>query len=1321
MPPQDCHGGEDEADCSPAATGRCEPSEFTCGDGTCVPTSFLCDGNRDCLDGSDEKQADCSVHCTSKERACASGSKCIPSQYWCDGDEDCEDGSDEKSCTMEVECAYPNLTCDKALNRTKCLEVSRLCDGVQDCKDSSDEGLLCGEQQCKSTLNQCSHGCRDSPSGHRCTCPSSQSLASDRVTCTGIHPCSQWGACSQLCKQVSRVSHKCYCQPGYQLQPDRFTCKSKDPDAPVIVFSNRHELRQIDLRRRVVHPLISSLKDTIVVDFLHEEKRTLLYWTDWADDAIYSGTLAKDASLSNIEMVVHSSLTTAEGLAVDWIGGNLYWIQSSLDQIEVSRLNGSFRQTLIAGKMERPRALALEPREGMLFWTDWDPAGSPRIERCSMDGREENRMAIYNVSNYGGAWPNGLTVDYQARRIYWTDARSDSIHTAKYDGSDPREVLRGHQYLSHPFSLAVFESHIYWTDWRSSSVIRANKWNGTDVQIIERTISKPFGLRVVHPSVQPAAPKPHPCTEDNGGCSHLCLLGYNQTRTCACPHVMRLARDSVTCETNRRMLLFSSHDEIRGVELERPYHHLIPPLPPPHALRPRHLAFLASKQQIYWVDKAGAQWPQLAVVRRATVAGEDSKVGVVMDLQLADSSSQQSEGLAIDWISRTMFYVGRDEDREEGSCIYAARLDGTGVARVRCAAGLVRGLLVLPPLGLLAWHSLQLENGSETVQVASMDGTSLRTVHTVKRSSSEDPTLISCLSSNSDWSNPNIFWVNKRSPSVEGYSLRTHTPIPALHLGNTTALTAYRSMLYFANFSLGAGAIYRLELSEELAGEAVAVRTTSQEVISLAVYDPGLQEGSNGCTDDNGGCEQLCMPVNSSTSRCMCTIGYHVSAFSRTECRPVPDLLVYALDNRLRGLAMSPPSYSSALAPASNIGHPTSITFLAKQQLLFWADQGVGIVWRMRRDGTEKRMVLKELDSPAGLVIDWVAELLYWTDDRTDLIEVCKLDGSSRKVIISGRLSRPGPISVSPEEGILVWADTDPSLPRLETARQDGSGRRLLYSDPRVAAITSIAIDPASGWLYFCNTDPGTGEGLARIRYASTTEEELKYELIQAKAPELLLQPRAITVLDNQLWWSDIRYKEGSISYLDLSLPGNVHTVKQNLGGATFLRDITMVSPRLQQDSNTNPCRMGANPCSELCLFNGSQPVCQCAHRKLAEDGTTCVDHKAFVVFSRISDIESLHIEVEEGQSPPFPLIHSEDIMRNAIGLAYSYSQKLIFYSDIQSGSINSVQFNGSSHRRLLSGLGSVEGLAYDGVRGFLYWTSTSDSTIKRVEVKQRF
>ena len=125
-----------------------------------------------------------------------------------------------------------------------------------------------------------------------------------------------------------------------------------------------------------------------------------------------------------------------------------------------------------------------------------------------MDGDPGTRRTIVPVSAYGGAWPNGLTLDFLSRRLYWIDARSDSIHTAEYDGSDLQEVIRGHQFLSHPFALSVFENHVYWTDWRSNAVVRANKWNGSDVVVIERTLSQPYDIKILHPSRQPRGPTP---------------------------------------------------------------------------------------------------------------------------------------------------------------------------------------------------------------------------------------------------------------------------------------------------------------------------------------------------------------------------------------------------------------------------------------------------------------------------------------------------------------------------------------------------------------------------------------------------------------------------------------------------------------------------------------------------------------------------------------------------------------------------------------------------------------------------------------------
>lgn len=56
-----------------------------------------------------------------------------------------------------------------------------------------------------------------------------------------------------------------------------------------------------------------------------------------------------------------------------------------------------------------------------MFWTDWD-SEAPRIESSSMSG--EGRKLVFHVDKVtDGAWPNGLSLDYIAKRIYWVDAK----------------------------------------------------------------------------------------------------------------------------------------------------------------------------------------------------------------------------------------------------------------------------------------------------------------------------------------------------------------------------------------------------------------------------------------------------------------------------------------------------------------------------------------------------------------------------------------------------------------------------------------------------------------------------------------------------------------------------------------------------------------------------------------------------------------------------------------------------------------------------------------------------------------------------------
>jgi hypothetical protein len=81
--------------------------------------------------------------------------------------------------------------------------------------------------------------------------------------------------------------------------------------------------------------------------------------------------------------------------------------------------------------------------------------------------------------------------------------RSDAIYSALYDGTNMIEIIRGHEYLSHPFAVSLYGSEVYWTDWRTNTLSKANKWTGQNVSVIQKTSAQPFDLQIYHPSRQP--------------------------------------------------------------------------------------------------------------------------------------------------------------------------------------------------------------------------------------------------------------------------------------------------------------------------------------------------------------------------------------------------------------------------------------------------------------------------------------------------------------------------------------------------------------------------------------------------------------------------------------------------------------------------------------------------------------------------------------------------------------------------------------------------------------------------------------------------
>ncbi|XP_030029444.1 very low-density lipoprotein receptor isoform X4 [Manduca sexta] len=537
----DCPDGSDETGCAttPKVRSPCISTEFECHDRmTCVHKAWVCDGDRDCPDGGDEAPELCrgNVTCRLDQFQCKDHS-CIPGALYCNGVRDCPDGSDEFNCTRT------RTVCDKKTEfdcgAGMCIPLSKVCDKKPDCPNFEDEPRdLCDKNECEKDNGGCTQRCVDTPVGYYCDCEKGFKLVDNR-TCEDIDECADPGACSQVCIN-EKGTFKCECHTGYARDPrDRTRCKATEGH-PSLLFARRFDIRKISLDHHEMVAIVNDTKSATALDYVF--RTGMIFWSDVTDEKIYKAPIDEGTQRT---VVIGEQLITSDGLAVDWIYNHLYWTDTGKNHIELSDLQGNMRKILIRDQLEEPRAIALNPIDGWMYWTDWGQV--PKIERAGMDGSHRQTIVSYDVK-----WPNGLTLDLVRKRVYWVDAKMNTISSCNYDGSGRRLILYSTDVLRHPFSITTFEDFVYWTDWDKTAVYRANKFNGKDVEAITstHTLQNPMVIHVYHPYRQPDGV--NHCAAVNGHCSHLCLpaprIAANSPRvSCACPNGLRLLPDNQMC------------------------------------------------------------------------------------------------------------------------------------------------------------------------------------------------------------------------------------------------------------------------------------------------------------------------------------------------------------------------------------------------------------------------------------------------------------------------------------------------------------------------------------------------------------------------------------------------------------------------------------------------------------------------------------------------------------------------------------------------------------------------------------------------------